>query len=173
MAFSLPTLLRAVLGKQPRLVCNPQIWNPGVDELHRRTGRGHESGAFLVGDIDGRTRRIRQFLFYDDLDPHCFDHGIVEFDGSKFGLVWKKCRELKMTVVADVHVHPRNYRQSPTDRDNPMIAELGHLAFIIPDYAGRNRLPGKIGVYEYLGSRQWRDHSRQGSHILHVGWWPR
>jgi hypothetical protein len=59
MAFSLPTLLRAVLGKPPRLVCNPQIWNSGIDELHRRTGGRRESGAFLLGDTDGRTRRIR------------------------------------------------------------------------------------------------------------------
>jgi hypothetical protein len=173
MAFSLPTLLRAALCRPPRLVCSPQIWNPGVDELRRRTGGRCESGAFLLGSPDGRTKRIQQFLFYDDIDPHCFDNGIVEFDGSKFGLVWKKCRELKMTVVADVHVHPGHYGQSPTDRHNPMIAEVGHMALIIPDYAARKRLPGKIGVYEYLGARQWRDHSRQGSRLLHIGWWPR
>lgn len=173
MAFSLPTLLRSAIGQPPRLVCSPRVWNPGVDELRRRTRGRRESGAFLLGSPDGRTRRIQQFLFYDDVDPHCFDNGIVEFDGNKFGLVWKKCRELKMTVLADVHVHPGHYGQSQTDRDNPMIAEAGHLAFIIPNYAGRHRLPGRIGVYEYLGSRRWRDHSRQGGRILHIGWWPR
>ena len=173
MAFSLPTLLHAVLGQPPRLVCSPRIWNRGVDELRRRTGGQRESVAFLLGNPDGRTRRIQQFLFYDDIDPHCFDHGIVEFDGSKFGMVWKRCRELKMTVVADVHVHPGHYGQSQTDRDNPMIPEGGHLALIIPHYASRHRLPGRIGVYEYLGSRRWHDHSRQGDRILHLGWWPR
>jgi len=173
MAFSLPTLLRAALGRPPRLVCSPRIWNHGVDELRRRTGGRRESGAFLLGNPNGKTRRIQQFLFYDDVDPHCFDHGIVEFDGSKFGLVWKKCRELKMTVVADVHVHPGHYGQSSSDRHNPMIPEVGHLALIIPNYAARHRRPGKIGVYEYLGARQWRDHSARGAQTLHIGWWPR
>jgi proteasome lid subunit RPN8/RPN11 len=173
MAFSLPTLLRTALGRPPRLACSPRIWNLGVDELRRRTGGRRESGAFLLGSQNGRTRKIQEFLFYDDVDPHCFDNGIVEFDGNKFGLVWKKCRESKMTVVADVHVHPGHFGQSSTDRHNPMIAEVGHLALIIPDYAARNRLPGKIGVYEYLGARKWRDHSRQGGRILHIGWWPR
>lgn len=175
MAFSLPTLLRSALGQPPRLVCNPRTWNDGVDELHRRTGRRRESGAFLLGAQDGRTRRIEQFLFYDDVDPNCFEnpYGIVEFDGRKFGLVWATCRQLKLTVVADVHVHPGHYGQSRSDRENPMIAESGHLAFIIPDYAGRDRLPGKIGVYEYMGARKWRDHSRDGARILHIGWWPR
>ena len=171
MVFSLPTLLRVALGRPPKLVCSPQIWNQGVDELKRRAAGEHESGAFLLGSPKGRTRRIHEFLFYDDVDPHCFDNGIVEFDGSRFGLVWQKCSELKMAVVADVHVHPGRYGQSKTDRYNPMIPEAGHLALIIPDYAARARLPQRIGVYEYLGSRKWLDHSSKGDEILHLGWW--
>jgi len=173
MAFSLPTLLRAAVGRPPRLVCGPRIWNQGVDELKRRAAGRRESGAFLLGTTNGRTRRIHQFLYYYDVDPHCFDSGIVEFDGNRFGMVWTKCRTLKMTVVADVHVHPGHYGQSGTDRHNPMIPEVGHLALILPDYAARQRLPGKIGVYEYLGARQWRDHSPRGPQTLHIGWWPR
>ncbi len=173
MAFSLPTLLRAAVGQPPRLVCSPGVWNQGVNELERRADGRQESGAFLLGRVKGQTRRIQQFVYYDDIDPNCFINGIVEFDGRRFGLVWTKCRERKMIVVADVHVHPGHYGQSKTDRHNPMIPEVGHLALIIPDYAARNRMPGKIGVFEYLGARQWRDHSRQGGWILHVGWWPR
>jgi proteasome lid subunit RPN8/RPN11 len=172
MAFSLRTLLRAAVGRPPRLVCSPSVWNQRATELKRRAGGRQESGAFLLGSVKGRTRRIQQFLYYDDVDPNCFVNGIVEFDGRKFGLVWTKCRERKMTVVADVHVHPGHYGQSKTDRHNPMIAEVGHLALIMPDYAARHRLPGKIGVYEYLGGRQWRDHSIHGAQTLHIGWWP-
>ena len=172
MVFSLPTLLRAAVGRLPRLVCSPRVWHHGVDELKRRAAGWRESGAFLLGPANERTRRIQQFLYYDDVDPHCFDNGIVEFDGNRFGMVWTKCRESKMTVVADVHVHPGHYGQSRTDRHNPMIPEVGHLALIIPDYAARHRLPGKIGVYEYLGARQWHDHSAHGARTLHIGWWP-
>jgi hypothetical protein len=148
------------------------VWNQGVDELRRRTGGRRESGAFLLGNIKGRTRTMHKFLYYDDIDPICFAHGIVEFDGGKFGLVWKMCRELSMTVVADVHVHPSGYSQSSSDRHNPIIAEAGHLALILPDFAARARLPGGIGIYEYLGSRQWHNHSAQGDRAFHVGWWP-
>jgi len=77
-------------------------------------------------------------LYYDDIDPACFEHGIVEFDGTKFGLIWKKCRELKMEVVADVHVRPGGYGQSHTDRHNPMIAERGHLAADSPALCGKH-----------------------------------
>jgi proteasome lid subunit RPN8/RPN11 len=154
-------------------MCDPHVWNRGVDELQRRTRNTHESGAFLLGSINKRSRHIRQFFFYDDVDPTCFANGIVEFDGAKFGVVWMKCRESNKTVVADVHVHPGGYGQSRSDRQNPMIAEPGHLALILPHFANRARMPGGIGIYEYLGSRQWQNCSTQGERIFHVGWWPR
>jgi proteasome lid subunit RPN8/RPN11 len=173
MVFLLRTLLRAVKGDDPKLVCSGRLWNRGVNELRRRAGGRRESGAFLLGTTKGNTRRIRQFLFYDDVDATCFKNGIVEFDGSKFGIVWQKCRDLKMTVVADVHVHPCGFGQSWSDRDNPMIPNVGHLAVILPDYAARGRMPGGIGIYEYLGSRRWLDYSPQGAGIFHVGLWPK
>jgi hypothetical protein len=33
-------------------------------------------------------------------------------------------------------------------------------------------MPGGIGIYEYLGSRQRIDHSLLGDRVFHVGWWP-
>lgn len=167
------TVLRAAIGRPPKLVCAPRVWNEGVDELRRRAGGRQESGAFLLGVRKNDVRSIRQFLFYDDVDPACFENGIVEFDGRKFGMVWKICRDSGMAVIADVHVHPGCYGQSHSDRHNPMIAEGGHLALIIPDYAARARLPGSIGIYEYLGARKWRDHSRLADRVFHVGWWPK
>lgn len=172
MVSSLRMLLDAARGKPPRLICPPKVWHRGVDELRRRAGGERESGAFLLGTSRGSVKRIEEFLFYDDIDPTCFAHGIVEFDGRKLGAVWQHCRDVRRTVVADVHVHPGGYGQSSTDQRNPIIAESGHIALIIPDYAAGGRLPGQIGVYEYLGSFRWRDHSRTNSQLLHIGWFP-
>jgi proteasome lid subunit RPN8/RPN11 len=173
MVSLLRTLLRTATGRPPKLVSHPSVWNQGVDELNRRTGGSRESGAFLLGTMKGGARKIQQFLYYDDIDPSCFSHGIVEFDGRNFGLVWERCRQLNMTVVADIHVHPGGHGQSGSDRHNPMIAEVGHLALILPDYAAGNRSPGGIGIYEYLGSRQWKNHSGRSVGIFHVGLWPK
>jgi len=171
MVSLLQTLWRKAVGSSPKLACNTRIWNRGVDELRRRAGGHCESGAFLLGTIEGGMRRIHKFLYYDDIDPNCFSNGIVEFDGSKFGIVWQICRDSDLTVVADVHVHPGGYGQSSTDRHNPIIPEAGHLALILPDFASRARTPGAMGIYEYLGSRQWRNHSPQGTRIFRVGRW--
>jgi proteasome lid subunit RPN8/RPN11 len=173
MVFLLRTLLRAAKEEDPKLVCSSRLWNRGVDELRRRAGGTRESGAFLLGTTKGNTRRIRQFLFYDDVDPTCFINGIVEFDGSKFGIVWQKCRDLNMMVVADVHVHPWGFSQSRSDRENPMIPNVGHFAVLVPDYAAGARMPGGIGIFEYLGARRWQNYSPLGEQIFHVGWWPK
>ena len=144
------------------LVCAQSLWNQGTSELHRRTKGIQESGSFLLGMKEGKKRRITRLVYYDDLDPHCFDKGIVEFDGGKFGLLWDICRDEGLEVVADVHVHAHGYGQSQSDRDHPMMPLAGHLAVILPHFAGKNVLPGHIGLYEYRGNRNWTDHSLEG-----------
>lgn len=149
--------------KQPpevRLRCSEQVWRAGVRELHTRTRNRIESGAFLLGHDEGRVRVITQFLFYDDIDSHCFDRGIVEFNGRLLGKVWGYCRDNSLSVVADVHVHPFGFGQSPSDMHNPIIAKAGHIALILPNFAQGPCLPGGgVGVYEYLGNRQWATHT--------------
>lgn len=154
-----------------QLACSSALWNAGVDELQRRARGEIESGAFLLGHFDKGIRRIEKFVFYDDIDPTCFlnTYGIVNFDGRNFGKLWSLCRELNMKVVADIHVHPGHYQQSPSDRQNPMIPQEGHMALILPDFATKGRLPGEIGIYEYQGERRWKDLSALGKQIVDIG----
>jgi hypothetical protein len=62
----------------PRIRCDPIVWADGVRELERRTlGGRRESGAFLLGTVEsGGTKRIRDFIFYDDVDLHALDTGV-------------------------------------------------------------------------------------------------
>lgn len=161
MASWLATVARALLGRRPELVCDQEVWLQGVRELARRTLNGRrESGAFLLG-ARGRPSRIIRFVFYDDIDPRALETGIVIIDGRKLGDLWKLCRETKLAVVADVHVHPAGYQQSPSDKANPIIAEVNHLALILPNFATGSNMPGDIGVHRYLGGRRWRDESQR------------
>jgi proteasome lid subunit RPN8/RPN11 len=110
--------------------------------------------------------------YYDDLDPHSLDTGIVVFDGVGYGPLWQQCRDEGLTVVADVHTHPGRPGQSDSDRKNPMIAKRGHIALIVPKFAERTFMPSEIGVYEYEGEHRWRDLS--GSRVgqtFYVGYW--
>ncbi|MGE3467242.1 MAG: hypothetical protein AB7J13_09940 [Pyrinomonadaceae bacterium] len=156
MIYFIRKIIRAFAAPKHRLACSSKVWNAGVAELRRRTGGGlHESGAFLLGTIEGGRRRIERFAYYDDLDPHSLDSGIVTFDGAGYGPLWQMCRDEGLTVVADIHVHPGVARQSPSDRANPMIAKKGHIALIAPDFAAGDCMPGDLGAYEYQGDHNW------------------
>jgi hypothetical protein len=171
MAFSISTLARIAFGPPPEITCPKPTWAAGVAELRRRAGGRLESGAFLLGRRDAR-REIEEFVFYDDIDPGALRNGIVQIDGSRLGALWQHCRETRREVVADVHVHPYGYGQSASDRANPIIAEIGHIAMILPNFALGDGLPGGIGIYQYEGSRRWRDRSRDRASPLHIGRWP-
>ncbi len=152
-----------------RLNCSRSLWFRLLRDLARRGEGRRESGAFLLGTLEGENRHIRGYLLYDDIDPDALQ-GIIVFDGSKMDRVWAECERTGWRVVADVHTHPGGYGQSPTDRAHPMMPRRGHLALIVPDYAQRAVKPGSIGIYEFLGDARWRDHSAFGRRFFKLGW---
>lgn len=150
--------MRAAVQHDPRLHMSRPEWEGLVTALHRRTEGRHESGAFLLGRRIQADRQVTEVVYYDDLDPHCYDHGVCILHGDAFGKLWDRCAATGLAVVADIHVHPRGAGQSRVDRENPMIARAGHLAVILPFMAMPPiRLP-TVGFYEYLGDHQWRSH---------------
>ena len=119
---------------QNQLTIPVKLWERMIADLKAR-GRGkRESGAFLLGPLEGKT--ITEYICYDDLDPQSLDTGIIEFDHIGFSKLWPYCVKNQIRVYADVHTHPGSVtRQSGLDIDNPMIIEKGHIAFIVPNYA--------------------------------------
>ena len=156
MNFSIVETTRRLLAPRHELSCSWFLWRRLVRNLR---ARGHkksrESGAFLLGCHRYNRARIVDFVLYDDLDPHCLETGIVCFDGRYFGDLWAICQSRDLSVVADVHVHPGSSAQSGSDRAHPMISRPGHLAVILPHFASSPIQRGSIGIYRYLGGKQW------------------
>src|SRR5262249_37200888 len=125
MSFSIARTIRRLLAPRHELSCSWLLWRRLIRGLRERgRGESRESGAFLLG-FRGETgpAHIVDFVLYDDLDPHSLDTGIVRLDGRCFGELWALCRRLKLTVIADIHVHPGGSAQSPSDKAYPMISE--------------------------------------------------
>ena len=172
MDYSIQATIRDLVAPKHQISCSSRLWRQGLTELRRRGKNRHESGAFLLGHQDGSKCRISKFIYYDDLDPHCFDTGIVVLDGSVFGKLWKICRDVDMKVIADVHTHPGIPLQSFTDRANPMIGVPGHIAIIIPDLARRIVGAEELGVYEYLGNHRWQEYLKKDApRFFYIGMW--
>jgi proteasome lid subunit RPN8/RPN11 len=172
MTFSIRKIIRGFVAPEYTLSCSTRLWRAGLTELRRRTEGWHESGAFLLGHREKKHRSIIRFVYYDDLDPHSLDSGIVIFDGAGYSPLWKLCAETGLTVVADIHVHPGAAQQSNSDRQNPMIATTGHIALIVPDFAVRIFSPNELGIYEYEGEHCWRDRSgERADRFFYIGFW--
>lgn len=140
--------------RPPELAIPAPLWTALLDGLRARGRYERESGAFLLGP-PGMPRRVSAIVFYDEIDPHAFDSGIIVIDGACMADLWAICRREQLAVVADVHTHPGGAWQSESDRHHPMIAEAGHIALIIPDFAQAPVWQSKIGVYRYRGNFDW------------------
>lgn len=171
MNFSIARIIRRLWSPRHELSCSWLLWRRLVAQLRER-GRNasRESGAFLLGHRAAGAARIAAFVLYDDLDPHALDSGIVRFDGRYFGELWEICRRGNLQVVADVHVHPGSEGQSDSDQAYPMISRAGHIALILPDFAQGPITTRRIGIYRYLGNKEWRAvPAADRKTFLHIG----
>jgi hypothetical protein len=141
-----------------------------IVELELRGEGRRESGAFLLVPHQGNTDLVSKVIFLDDLDPNCLVGGI-HFDGKAYSELWSICDREEMRVIADVHTHPQDWvGQSPTDKENPMVARRGHVALIVPRFAQGPIGPREIGVHEYRGEEGWVSHfGHEAEQLVYVG----
>ncbi len=154
------------------IMCSQQIWQSLTEQLRQRGEGRHESGAFLLGKNRSSLREILEVIYYDELDPHAYCTGVCILHADAFAKLWRLCREKGLTVVADVHTHPMDARQSLADRMNPMVARAGHIAIIIPDFAAVPVRHDRLGIYVYRGNHTWSNQSpSSGSTFFHSDFW--
>ena len=163
-------LRHLLAGRRARLRFDRLTWEELIVELERRGEGRRESGAFLLAPRQGGTDVVSRLVFLDDLDPNCLVGGI-HFDGKAYSELWSICDREQMRVVADVHTHPGDWvGQSPTDRENPMVARRSHIALIVPRFARPPVDPSEIGVHEYRGEKGWVSHfGRDAQRLVYVG----
>ena len=142
--------------KPNNLKIPPLLWRRMLKELRKRGGGRRESGAFLLGELG--SGRVSRFLCYDDLDENALETGIITVHAVGFVHLWSICEREQLKVLADVHTHPSAWTgQSESDRTHPMIAQAGHYALILPNFAKLlHRALAGASVYEYLGDHQWK-----------------
>ena len=161
-----------IFGRNAALRFRPEIWVQMVSELARRAGGVRESGGFLLAQTDPGSRSVTSLVYYDDLDPDALDGGVSLY-APAFGRLWSLCAAQGLRVVGDVHTHPGRFtQQSHIDRDNPMVARVGHIALIVPNLAAGVVKPDDVGVHRYLGDAGWSSSFGRGaSRLVYVGRW--
>lgn len=140
--------------RQPLVTMTRRQWRSLIHELGRRGQGTREAGAFLLARLPN-AGRVAHVEYFDDLDPACL-RGNIEIDGYAFSKLWDICEAKMLTVIADVHTHPGSaVHQSSIDKDNPMIARIGHVALIVPHFAARRVRPRHVGVHRFCENGEW------------------
>ena len=131
-----------------------------------KSGQGiKEAGAFLLGSINGQTRRVSSYLMYDAVaTERSNQYAYVTFSAAEMAHAWERCYATGLQVIADVHTHPRGPRQSLSDRAHPIVSIPGHVALIVPFFAMRGPEPVDLGVHVFEGAGQWRSMFNQAAH---------
>jgi proteasome lid subunit RPN8/RPN11 len=142
----------AFRGQRALLRVQRAHWRGLIAELGRR-GRGErEAGAFLLADRAGDPRTVTRIVFFDDIDPGSLT-GAITLCGKAFSRLWDICADESRRVIGDIHSHPgARVTQSSIDAANPMIAQAGHIALIVPDFASRPVVAHEVGVHRYDGT---------------------
>jgi len=142
-----------------RLRIRQSMWRKLMKRLKKHGEGKRETGAFLLGN----GNEVNTFICYHDLDPHVSDTGIIVFNGDGYIGLWEYCSKHRLKVLADVHTHPGGWTgQSTADMDNPMVAQPGHMALIVPNLATkRNQKLNGVGVHEFLGLKEWKHYEEQ------------
>jgi len=141
--------------REPPIHFRDELWSDLLRQLHARGGGEHEAGAFLLGPLESPTRAVTQVLYYDELDRNAYSSGVCVLYADSFEQLARFCRERSLCVVADIHTHPGSPGQSASDRANPMVAQAGHIAIIVPNDAAPPMWRHRLGLYRYRGAHQW------------------
>jgi proteasome lid subunit RPN8/RPN11 len=172
MSFSIRAITRVLVAPRHRISCARSLWMRILAELARRGEGRHEAGAFLLGPTGAGRRRVCDVIYYDELEADAYSTGVCILHGEAFAKLWGQCRQKRLTVVGDVHTHQGLATQSEADRTNPMIARSGHVAVIVPNFARGRFKHRKLGIYEYRGEHEWRDHSgARARRFFYAGLW--
>ncbi|WPH19865.1 hypothetical protein [Variovorax paradoxus] len=140
----------------PLLEIHRRLYDSLIADL-ARSGRGvKESGAFLLGALDGQRRCVSSYLMYDKVAPlSSSQHAYVAFTAQEMARAWEHCYAVGLQVVADVHTHPFGPAQSVSDRAHPIVSVAGHVALIVPNFAKGDPQPRDLGVHLFGGCGRW------------------
>jgi proteasome lid subunit RPN8/RPN11 len=153
------TFFTAVTTPAPRLEAPAALWASLLQHLRMQGSGVRESGAFLLGRKDMGRRAVTAVVPYEQLQADALHDDYVSLSAESFAKLWAHCREQNLSVVADIHTHRFGAGQSRSDRANPMVAQPGHIAFIVPHFAQGSISLADLGMYIYLGNHRWISHA--------------
>jgi len=137
-----------------------QVPLPCINEVCtflRKRGRSNLEGVALwAGIITDTTFEVKKTIIPEQ-EAYILDEGLLySVDGEELHRINVWLYANKMTLIAQIHSHPRRAYHSETDDQYPIIAVNGGLSIVIPDFAFRPFSLRDWAIYRLYPQRMWK-----------------
>lgn len=128
-----------------------------------------EAVALWAGVLDGDIFRVKSTIIPDQQSFNTEDGLLYSVDGDELHLINVWLYKNKMTLLAQIHTHPGAAYHSKTDDDYPIMATLGGLSIVIPDFADSPFNIDNCAVYRLDGQLEWKGlTTTEASTLIHL-----
>jgi hypothetical protein len=127
-----------------------------VYEHLRKAGReGVEGVALWAGTHNSNVFEVKSTIIPKQKGYRIEDGLLYSVDGDELYQINQWLYENKMTLIAQIHSHPGEAYHSETDDRYPIVAVLGGISVVIPDFGFRRPDVKDWAVYRLMPSKQW------------------
>lgn len=114
-----------------------------------------ECVALLIGVISDSVFEIKNSIIPAQTGYKVERGLLYSVEGEELYRINKWLYEHKMTLMAQVHSHPGEAYHSETDDRYPIVAVVGGLSIVIPDFGFRHISISDWAVYRLMPSQGW------------------
>ena len=104
----------------------------------REAGQSRLEGvALFAGKEEGTTFKIETTIVPEQQAMSLEDGLLYAVDGEELHRINVWLYENKMSLIAQIHSHPTRAFHSSTDDAYPIVATVGGISIVVPDFASR------------------------------------
>jgi proteasome lid subunit RPN8/RPN11 len=150
----------------PRFAILSAVLDATRDHLQSQGGLRNEGAVCWGGTIVNGDALITTVLMFTDAEHW----GGIHVSPAQTGLLYAHCHARGLTLLAQVHSHPRRAFHSDVDERAPHSAEPGFLSAVVPNFGTADYSNfTDWAVFEQVEYEQWRPWGAEEKRIrLHV-----
>lgn len=134
----------------------PLIYIREAYDHMRAAGQNRVEGvALFAGKEDGNTFHVEKTIVPEQ-EAMSLEEGLLySVDGDELHRINVWLYENKMSLIAQIHSHPGRAFHSSTDDAYPIVATVGGISIVVPDFASREMEISTWAVFRLSEENEW------------------
>jgi hypothetical protein len=145
----------------------PQSCLAAAYQHMREAGKQHLEGvALFSGKENGDVFHIENTIIPKQRALSLEDGLLYSVSGDELHRINVWLYENKMSLIAQIHSHPTLAYHSETDDAYPIMATVGGLSIVVPDFASGSVDINLCAVYRLIQEKGWIELNKNEKHSL-------